>query len=119
MGMANHTPVEWNNLGNVKSVKRINTKVREKEIRADIRPLDRAVKKAEANILKPLKRKLKEKIIKPFLAKEKTFILSWTKMETISVPKIKANEKITNEDDNTNILDNWNNFFKLTLLSAP
>ena len=104
--MANHTPVICNNFGNVKSAKRINTKVREKEIRAEIRPLDKAVKKAEEKILKPLKRKLKAKIIKPFLAKEKTAKLLLVKIVTIFLPKIKANVKIINEDDKINILDN-------------
>ena len=50
--------------GKISTAAAWNTRVRRKEMRAEIRPLFSAVKKPEPNMAKPAKRKEKEKILK-------------------------------------------------------
>ena len=63
--MAIHAPFRSRKVGRINRHNTINTSVRQKEITADTRPLDRAVKKPEEAIFKPLNRKLMAKILNP------------------------------------------------------
>lgn len=109
-GIASQTPVILKNLGNVIKVMVIKPKVLRKEIMADILPFDSAVKKAETKILKPLKRKLKEKIIKPFLASRYNKVLFGVKKLTIFSPNTNDKVKIINDDISINNFDKLNIF---------
>ena len=64
-GMAIHAPVRSRKAGRINKHNTINTSVRQNEIIADTSPLDKAVKKPEEVIFKPLNRKLTAKILNP------------------------------------------------------
>ena len=68
IGTAIHTPLTPQIRGNVSRNSVISPNVRKKDIIADIFPLERAVKTAEAKIFIPQHKKLNEKIINPFFA---------------------------------------------------
>lgn len=65
-GTTSHIPLIEKICGRIAIPRRKKNRLREKEMMADILPLDRAVKRAEVNILLPLNKKLKAKILKPF-----------------------------------------------------
>ena len=70
-GMAIHAPVKPRKVGKINKLNTINTSVRQKEIIAEIRPLDKAVKNPEEVMFKPLNRKLMAKILNPGAASRK------------------------------------------------
>ena len=67
-GMAIHVPVIPKNFGRIRSDRTINPKVLQKEITAEMVPLDRAVKNPEDVMLMPLNRKLMANRRKPAAA---------------------------------------------------
>ena len=71
--MANQMPVRPKIRGSTKIAATWNTKVRRKEMRAETRPLFKAVKKLEPQILMPAKIKLKRQIRLP----HKVISISW------------------------------------------
>lgn len=75
IGIANHTPVTFKILGNIKRKTMINPNVRRKDIVVDIFAFNSAVNKAEAKILHPENRKPNEKIENPIVVISKTFSL--------------------------------------------
>ena len=87
--MASQAPVILKNRGRMSRDSTINTRVRRNEMIADTRPLDRAVKKPEEAMLKPLNRKLKAKIRKPASASVKVSG-SMVKTETRGVEEMTA-----------------------------
>ena len=105
-GIASHAPVIPKNRGRVSRDSTINTRVRKNEMIADTRPLDRAVKKPEEAILKPLNRKLKAKIRKPASARAKVFG-SWVKMDTSSVEVATAARVMRTDDAATKKNEVW------------
>ena len=67
-GMAIHAPVKSRKVGKINKLNTINTSVRQKEIIAEIRPLDKAVKNPEERILNPQNRKFMANSRKPVTA---------------------------------------------------
>lgn len=88
-GMAIHAPVKPRKVGKINKLNTINTSVRQKEIIAEIRPLDKAVKNPEEVMFKPLNRKLMAKILNPGAASRKVSA-SCVKTETIGVDNVTA-----------------------------
>ena len=88
-GMAIHAPVKSRKVGKINKLNTINTSVRQKEIIAEIRPLDKAVKNPEEVMFKPLNRKLMAKILNPGAASRKVSA-SCVKTETIGVDNVTA-----------------------------
>ena len=70
-GMAIQAPVKSRKVGKINKLNTINTSVRQNEIMAETRPLDKAVKNPEEVMFKPLNRKLKAKILNPGAASRK------------------------------------------------
>ena len=91
IGIANHTPVTFKTLGNVKRKTMINPNVRRKDIVADAFPFDSAVNKAEAKILHPENRKPNEKIENPIVVISKTFSLFSANILAMLSPAKKEN----------------------------
>lgn len=64
--IASHMPSISRNIGSNRTAPPWNIIVRRKEIRADVRPSFRAVKKPEPKMAKPMSGKEKENIRRPF-----------------------------------------------------
>lgn len=96
-GIASQAPTMPRKCGRIRSESTIKTSVRRKEMMADTRPFERAVKKPEEAILIPLNRKFTAKIRKPASASSKV-AGSWVKTDTRGVALKTAASVMTTED---------------------
>ena len=97
IGIANHTPVTFKNLGSIKRKTVINPNVRRKDIIADTFPFDNAVNRAEENILQPENKNPKEKIANPIFVISNTFSLVPANILAIFSPAKNENKNTITE----------------------
>ena len=116
--MAIQAPFRSRKEGRINKHNTINTSVRQNEIIADTSPLDKAVKKPEEVIFKPLNRKLTAKILNPGAARRKVSA-SCVKIVTIGVDKVMAAIVRRIEEIPTKRNDILCIFFSSFLLPAP